>query len=224
MLKGKLVASSDMNVVNQAFISGAKVIYLGDPASIIDPIFKENCVMATSLIPDYPTMSMQVDGNEAGFFQMYTSSLNSKAAIEMIAVILVCLYKGINILLYVPQEAIGLNYAQYLLQFLEYNYGVVTQTKTTEFNFIPSFTSKVMELIYLNNLITAQEFLISSDTLDDMVLRKLVGELHPMVKDPTDLKCIIEWFSNYKNKLLETNKPLINGIQYAGGVNEYACY
>lgn len=223
MLKGKLVASSDINVVNQALINGAKVIYLGDPVSI-DPYYKDKFVVASSLTPDYPTMAMQVDGNEAGFIQMYTSSLNSKAAIEMIAVILVCLYKGVNILLYVPQEAMGLNFIQCLLKFLEYNYGVTTQTNTTMFEFNPNFTSKVMELLYLNNLITSQEFLITSDTLDDMVLRKLVNELHPMVKDPTDIKCIISWFSKYKKELLDSNKPLVNGIQYAGGVDDYACY
>lgn len=223
MLKGKLVASSDINTVNQALTSGAKVIYLGDPVSI-DPYYKDKFVVATSLIPDYPTMAMQVDGNEAGFVQMYTSSLNSKAAIEMIAVILVCLYKGVNILLYVPQEAMSLNFIQCLLKFLEYNYGVTTQTNTTMFEFNPNFTSKVMELLYLNNLITSQEFLITSDTLDDMVLRKLVNELHPMVKDPTDINCIINWFSKYKKELLDSNKSLVNGIQYAGGVNDYACY
>ena len=223
MLKGKLVASSDINIVNQAIASGAKVIYLGDPVSI-DPYYKDKFVVASSLTPDYPTMAMQVDGNEAGFIQMYTSSLNSKAAIEMIAVILVCLYKGVNILLYVPQEAMGLNFIQCLLKFLEYNYGVTTQTNTTMFEFNPNFTSKVMELLYLNNLITSQEFLITSDTLDDMVLRKLVNELHPMVKDPNDIKCIISWFSKYKKELLDSNKPLVNGIQYAGGVNDYACY
>lgn len=223
MLKGKLVASSDINVVNQALMNGAKVIYLGDPVSI-DPYYKDKFVVASSLTPDYPTMAMQVDGNEAGFIQMYTSSLNSKAAIEMIAVILVCLYKGVNILLYVPREAMGLNFIQCLLKFLEYNYGVTTQTNTTMFEFNPNFTSKVMELLYLNNLITSQEFLIASDTLDDMVLRKLVNELHPMVKDPTDIKCIISWFSKYKKELLDSNKPLVNGIQYAGGVDDYACY
>lgn len=223
MLKGQLWASSDINLVNQALTQGFKVIYLGDPISI-DPYYKDKFVVASSLVPDYPTMAMQVDGNEQGFIQMYTASLNSKAAIEMISVILVCLYKGIGILLYVPPEAAGLNYGPYLLEYLKYNFGVETQTKTTQFNFNIAYTTKVMQLLYLNNLVSAQEFLIYSDTLDDIILRKLVDDIHPMVEDPTSLECIINWFSNYKKELLSVNKPLINGVQYAGKVNDYVCY
>ena len=81
-----------------------------------------------------------------------------------------------------------------------------------------------MELLYLNNLITSQEFLVSSESLDDLSLRKLVSELHPMVKDPTDIKEIITWFSNYKDALIQSSKPLINGIQFAGEASEYACF
>ena len=221
MLKGQLFATSDINLVNQAISQGFKIIYLGDPISI-DQYYKDKFVVASALVPDYNTMAMQVDGNEQGFMQMYMAALNSKAAIEMLAIIFVCLYKGMGIVFYVPQEAAGLNYAQYLLNFLEYNYGICAQTKSTQFSFNPVFTSKVVELMYLNNLITAQEFLVHSDTLDDIVLLKLVEELHPMVEDPTKLENIIGWFSNYKKELLSTGKPLINGVQYAGEDRDYA--
>lgn len=223
MLKGMLAATSDINLVNQALAQGIKVIYLGDPISI-DPFYKDKFIVTSALIPDYPTLAMQVDGNDAGFVQMYTASLNSKAAIDMISIIFACLYKGINILFYIPQEALGLNYATYLLQFLQYNYGVCAQTKTSKFEFIPAFTNKVIQLLYLSDLVTAQEFLIHSDTLDDVVLRKLVSELHPMVEDPTSLECILGWFSNYKKELLTAGRPLVNGIQYADKVENYACY
>ena len=223
MLKGQLWATSDLALVDQALIQGFKVIYLGDPISI-EPNYKDHFIVATSLVPDYQTMSLKIDGNEKGFADMYIASLNTNNAMDMLSVIFVCLYKGINILFYLPQEAAGLNFAQYLLQYIEFNYGIVTQTKTSQFMFRPEFTGRIIELLYLNNLVTAQEFLINSVSLDEMSIRKLVVDLQPVIQDPTDIKQIIGWFSRYKDELIKAERPLINGIQYAGKVEDYGCY
>ena len=222
VLTGQLWATSDINFVQQAMMKGFRIIYLGDPISI-DPIEKDKFVVATALTPDYQTMSLQVDGNQEGFINMYIASLNSKPALEMFSVIFACLYRGKNILFFLPPEASGLNYVQFLLQYIEMNYGVTTQTTSTQFAFNPAFSTRVSELMYLNNLISCQEFLINSDSLDDISLRKLIDEIHPVVENPSDINCIVKWFSNYKNELLK-NINLINGIQYAGEESDYACY
>lgn len=222
MLKAQLWATSDINLINQAMAQGFKVIYLGDPISI-DPMYKDIFVTSTALVPDYNTLSLMVDGNQQGFIEMYAMSLNSKPAIEMLSVIFTCLYRGTNIIFFLPPESAGLNFIEYLLQFIYFNYGITTQTKTTEFSFDPAYTGRVIELLYLNNLVDATEFLVHSETLNEITLRKLVGELHPMVNDPTDIKQIMAWFSNFKDELLKAKKPLINGIQYAGNVGDYTC-
>ena len=220
MLKGQLWATSDLEMVNQAIMQGFKVVYLGDPM-FVDPAYKEKFVMASSLTPDYQTMSLQVDGNTEGFLQMYIAALNSKPAMDMLAVIFACLYKGINVIFYLPKEALSLNYIQYLLQFIEFNFGVTARTKTTQFIFNPSYFERIIELLYLNDLVTSHEYLLNSNSLDDITLKKLVSEYHPMVEDPTNLQQIIAWFSRYKDELIKSNKPLINGIQYAG--DDYVC-
>lgn len=223
LLKGQLFATSDINMVNHALSQGVKIIYLGDPISVPD-MYKSVFVTATSLFPDYNTMAMQIEGNEQGFVQMYTASLNSKAAMEMLSVIIACLYKGTNIILYVPQEASGLNFAQYLLRFIEYNFGIVTQTRSTKFAFNPEFSNKIIELLYLNNLVTPQEFLVNSEKLNEFTIRKLVAEIRPMVDDPRDIDCIVKWFANYKDQLIKANKPLVYGVQYAGKDSDYGCF
>lgn len=223
MLRGQLWATSDINLVDSALKQGFKGIYLGDPISV-DPNYKEQLVVATSFVPDYQTMALQVDGNIEGFIQMYMASLNSKAAIEMMSVILMCLYRGYNVIFYLPPEASGLNYVQYLLQYIELNYGITAQTKTTLFGFNPQFAGRIIELLYLHDLVNANEFLLNSESLDDMSIRKLVAELHPVVEDPRDIKQIVAWFSRYKDEMIKANKPLINGIQYAGKDEDYGCY
>lgn len=222
LLRGQLWATSDEALINQALMQGIKVIYLGDPISI-NPQYKEKFVVSSILVPDYQTMSLLVDGDYTGFANLYVSALSSNAATEMFSVIFACLYNGVHVIFYLPKEAQGLNYVQYLLQFIEINYGITTQTKTTQFAFDQKFSTKIAELLYLNSLINAQDFLINSESLDNLTLNKLVKELHPMVKDPTDLKQIIQWFSNYKDAIIEANRPLINGIQYAGDEGDYAC-
>ena len=222
MLKGQLWATSDINLVNQAFMQGFKVIYLGDPVSL-DPASKERFVVSTALTPDYQTMSLLVDGNTDGFIQMYMMSLNTPSAMEMLSAIFACLYRGSNVLFFLPPEASGLNFIIYLLQFIEFNFGVTTQTQTTQFSFNPEFAGRIIEFLYLSNLVSAQEYLINTKSINESAIRKLVNDLRPVVKDPTNLEEIIGWFRNYKNQLIEANRPLINGIQYAGEVSDYKC-
>ena len=222
MLKGQLWATSDVNLVNQAMMQGFKVIYLGDPISL-DPVTKEKFVVSTALTPDYQTMSLLVDGNVDGFIQMYIMSLNTPSAMEMFSAIFACLYRGSNVLFFVPQEASGLDFIIYLLQFIEYNFGITAQTQTTRFSFNPEFAGRIIELLYLSNLASAQEYLVNSTSVNESAIRKLVVDLRPVVQDPTNLEQILAWFRNYKNQLIESNKPLINGIQYAGEVSDYKC-
>lgn len=222
MLKGQLWATSDINLVNQAMMQGFKVIYLGDPISL-DPMYKERFVVSTALTPDYQTMSLMIDGNVDGFVQMYIMSLNTPSAMEMFSAIFACLYRGNNVIFFLPPEASGLNFVQYLLQFIEYNFGITTQTNTTQFMFNPEFAGRIIEFLYLSNLVSAQEYLINATSMNKSAVEKLVNELRPVVKDPTDLNQILDWFRNYKKQLIETNKPLINGIQYAGEVSDYKC-
>ena len=59
-LNGKLFATSDTNVVQQALMNGFRVIYLGDPISI-DPALKDKVVVSTALVPDYQTLSLYID-------------------------------------------------------------------------------------------------------------------------------------------------------------------
>lgn len=222
MLRAQLWATSDINLVNQALAQGFKVIYLGDPLSI-NPMYKDKFVTSSALVPDYNIMSLQVDGNMQAFAEMYTLSLNSKPAMEMLSVIFTCLYRGTNIMFFLPPESAGLHFVEYLLQFIYINYGITTQTKTSEFSFDVNYMDRIMELLYLNDLVDCNEFLVNSNKLDELTLKKLVNELHPMVQDPTDINQVIAWFSNFKDELIKANKPLINGIQYAGNVGDYAC-
>lgn len=225
LLTGQLWATSDFELVNELLREniGVKIIYLGDPESV-PPQYRDIFIMGTSLTPNYETLSLLIDGDENAFIQHYTMSLNSKASIEMMTALLACLYKGTSLILFLPKDSIGMNYIQYLLKYIEYNFGIVTQTKSTKFSFNPLFTGKIAELLYLSNLMSPHEFLVNTESLNDISLRKLVTEIRPMVNNPGDMNEIIQWFSNFKDELLKAKKPLINGVQYAGEDGDYACY
>ena len=222
MLKGILMATSDINVVNQSLNQGFRVIYLGDPISI-QPEYRDVFTLASSLIPDYTAMSLYIDGNEQGFLNVYLASLNSRPAVEMLSVIFACLHKGFNVLFYVPEDAKGLNYIQYLLEFIRINYGIQTLTQSTEYYFDNNFRDRMISLLYLGNFVTPQEFLITCGNVDDITIRKLIMDLQPVVSDPTNMEEIVVWLKNFKNELLNSDKPLINGIQLAMEGNDNKC-
>jgi len=222
-LKGVLFATSNINLIDRALLNGDRVIYVGDPISAPEQ-YKDRIIISSILTPDYQTLSLLVDGNENGFIQMYTASLMSRSATEMFSVIMGALYYGVNVVFYFPQEASGLNYHQTLLEFIWYNYGIQTQTKSTNFSFNTQFSDRILELLYLNNIINSREFLLSTDSIDDSSMRKLVNDIRPCVDNCGDINMLVKWFSNYKNNLLSSDKPLINGIQYAGEMGDYACY
>lgn len=223
MLAGQLWATSDLNMAMQCAANGFRIIYLGDSLSI-EPQHKNMFIAASSLVPGYEILSYQIDGNMDAFINSYVDSLNTPPAVEMMSIILACLYKGTNIVFYVPQDALGLNYVQYLLQFINFNYGITTQTKNTQYSFNPAFMGRILELLYLHQLIDNAEFLMASNTLDEITLRRLVSEYRPNLEDPKDVQSIIKWFSNLKDSMIKENKPLINGIQYAGDEEDYGCF
>ncbi len=211
MINGKMIGTKDPYMVTQLLQSGCKVIYVGDPQSIT-PQERDAYVVASYLVPDYAALSAHIDGDERKFVQLYYAALSSKPAMEMFSAIIACLHSGFNVVFYVPQTEESLNFIGYLLKFIEYNFGIQTETKSTPFAFNPAFTDKCIELLYLNNLVTYQEFLQITNNLDDISIDKLILEANPPEDVRGSKETLIKWFSQLKDMLTGT---LIKGMSYS---------
>lgn len=210
MINGRVFATKDQAYAMQCLNQGFKVIYVGDVQSIT-PQERDAYVVASYLVPDYAALSAHIDGNEQEFVRLYYLGLSSKPAMEMFAAIIACLYKGYNVVFYIPQSEETLDFIEYLLKFIEFNFGIMTQTRTTPFAFNQEFIDKDIELLYLTNLVTYQEFLQITHNLDDVTIDKLIQEVNPPEELRNDREKLVKWFSNLKDSLCGN---LVKGMMY----------
>jgi len=184
MFKGTLFITTDVNILQQ-LVYNNKVIIIGEP----DPamINALNAVVGSILLPPYLAMMAQMDGNINEFYNQYYLHLYTKEPQEFIATILKALTLGKNIVMYCTEDEFKLC-GQFLLQFLQKDFGIVVGTQNNQFYFDPAYTPTVTTLLYINDLVTADElFMLYPDTIpiNDIILPKLVQELHPVVDEQT---------------------------------------
>ena len=215
MFRGILMASSDPMFINQAMANGCVVVYVGDTTTL-SPMDRDRMAIATALFPDYKTLAAQIEGNMQEFYSRYIQILSEQPAIEFFAVMLAALYGGKNVVMFFPPEAGDLEFIQVLLEFIRMNFGITPQTKSTQYMYDIKFNTRNAELMYLNNLISPQDFVLIADKLDSTVLTKLVYDIKPYVANPNDINDYMIWFNHYKKAMMDEGKPLTAGIQYAG--------
>lgn len=197
--KAKLMATSDLEVAvntkNQA-PDNCKILYIGEPLE------KPNidCINATALCPNYYTLQIFIEAGECkNYIDSYTDYLQRTGA-ETIATILCALMNGTNIVLYFPYETLELKYPGYLLQYLEVYFGITAQTKSTDFNYNPSYNSNNLRMLYINRLISPADFVLNSEEIDDICIQKLKQDYlqkYPMISTYTPDQ-MIKWIEDLK--------------------------
>lgn len=174
MLKGKMYATKDMNLVISLAGYGAKAIYMGDPGSAPNNI---NFIKPTMLVPDYKIMSLYIDGRIAEYANAYRKYINTPAAHEMFATIIGSMYFGTSVVLYFPPEVDELGYAEILLSHIQYMYGITAETLTTKFSYDMSKHQFNVRLMYMYNILNIVDFIMSTENLDDVVINKMKSEI-----------------------------------------------
>ena len=72
-----------------------------------------------------------------------------------------------------------------------------------------------MSLLYLNNLLTPQEYLYVYPIdirIDPQVLQKLVIELMPPIRNPMDMNEVEQYFNMFRSTLRQTNKIMVDPL------------
>lgn len=175
MLNAKLMATSDLEVALNTKAQApdnVQILYVGDPIS------KPNidAVNAVPFCPDYNVLALYVDGAIDRYRAAYLQYIESPIAGELFASILYALKTGTHVILYFPKETVELNYPEYLLSYICSVYGIVAQTNSTQFQYNEMFNSSNYRAMYIFNLITAAEFILNVEEVDDMVIMKLKNE------------------------------------------------
>lgn len=218
-LKGMLFATSSIEEVQQHVMNGSKVLFIGDPTAEQDFIQRFNMIVAMPLVPDYNIMSKDIEGEFGAFDIEYDNMLSEEPAAQFFAAIITAMFKGFNVVLYFPKCCLGLRYVNNLLFYIQSQFGIIAQTKTTKYMYIESFDGFNVALMYANNTINGYEFLLYfSGQMDIYLAKKLIYELKPFAKNPNDINSYLETLTEYRNFILSTGviKPM--PIQYDYGI------
>lgn len=204
MFKGTLFITTDINMAQQ-LIYTSKIVIIGESDQHTSQIL--NGIGGSILLPPYAAMMAQMDGNADQFYNQYYLHLYTKEPQEFIATILRALMIGTNIVLYCSEDEFKLC-GQFLLQFLQRDFGIVVGTPNNPFYFDPSYIPAICTLLYINDLIKVDElFMLYPDNvpINDIILPKLVEELHPVV-DVQSTQGYLNYFNNLNHRVKQNKK------------------
>lgn len=178
MIKGNLLASTNYEDIAQASQAGFKILFVGD--TLDSPTNIQGIISAVPFTPDYKALSTIIDGNIDAFDEMYVEGLRSASASELIAIIIMALVNGTNILMYFPPDVMQLRYPYILKQYLERYHGLIFEFDARTFKYNPNFNFINTRIVYLFNMIDVLSFINASDgeQYDAQLLNKLRIDIH----------------------------------------------
>ena len=125
---GTLTVTTDKELLANAHCYGFKPIAIVESESVLELATTDNIQVASILLPSYDAVSAYLDGNLPLFQSMYFGQLSSRNCDEFITLIMLALYRGNNILIYISSDEIKeLPYPKVLSMYLENIYGYYPQ-------------------------------------------------------------------------------------------------
>ena len=154
-----------------------------------------NIIKGTLLLPPPQAMMAESDGNEMAYDDIYMNHLMSPKIQEFVSTLISCLYQGMNVLFYLPDN--GYDNTRKKFAFHLFNlYGVHPGIPNAriprerdwycDMNRIPMW----LDMIYLNNIISPYEFLIRFPLeciISEKSIEKLLLDLKPYGKSVEEM-------------------------------------
>ena len=200
----QLFATSNMEVVASAAQQGFKLLFIGDT---MDMPKQFPFINAITFTPDSRSICALLEGEEKIFAEMYLMSLATEVNEKMFAVILGALNKGQKILLFFPEDTQQLKYPYLLLKYFNDKFGIRVGDKTTECMYNDNYDYSNLSFMYMNDILSWQEYILNIDNLDQFVLVKLRKDLCDKYNIPTDIDDI-----SMVNKVQEIKHSLIREL------------
>lgn len=213
MIKGIMIISSDPKFCFDLSMNGNnKIISLDEDDEVIElsPLNNSNVVKGTILLPPIEAIWKEVDGDEFGFVETYTTYLSSPSVSEFITVLLGTIYSGNNIIIYCPEfDTVVDNsnlYVKVLYRFLENVYGIHIGTNDIDpFMINPLMIPAFMIEIYAMGIIDPYLFLLefgNSGDIPDPVYLKLINDINPYGNSYIEKK---EYIDSIRQSILQKN-------------------
>ena len=197
---GTLTVTTDKGLLANAHCYGFKPIAIVESESVLELASTENIQVASILLPSYDAVSAYLDGNLPLFQSMYFGQLSGRNCDEFITLIMLALYRGNNILIYISSDEIKeLPYPKVLSMYLENIYGYYPQRQyhgdqniLGEYLHNQAYDPLILCKMYQYSFIDSEEFLNEYPPNIDIpmdVVNKLMYEESPVIQNPTPDTC-----------------------------------
>lgn len=207
---GTLTVTTDKGLLANANCYGFKPIAIVESESVLG-LPTDTIQIASILLPSYDAVSAYLDGNLSLFQSMYFGQLSGRNCDEFITLIMLALYRGNNILIYIDSSEVKeLPYPKVLSMYLENIYGYYPQRQYQgdqnilgEYIHNPAYDTFIMCKLYQYSFVDSEEFLnIYPPNIDIPydVVNKLMYEESPMIVNPTPESCKAYFMEAVRNK------------------------
>lgn len=197
---GTLTVTTDKGLLANAHCYGFKPIAIVESESVLELASTENIQVASILLPSYDAVSAYLDGNLPLFQSMYFGQLSGRNCDEFITLIMLAIYRGNNILIYISSDEIKeLPYPKVLSMYLENIYGYYPQRQYRgdqnilgEYLHNQAYDPLILCKMYQYSFIDSEEFLNEYPPNIDIpmdVVNKLMYEESPVIQNPTPDTC-----------------------------------
>lgn len=197
---GTLTVTADKGLLANAHCYGFKPIAIVESESVLELASTDNIQVASILLPSYDAVSAYLDGNLPLFQSMYFGQLSGRNCDEFITLIMLAMYRGNNILIYISSDEIKeLPYPKVFSMYLENIYGYYPprqypgdQNILGEYLHNQAYDPLILCKMYQYSFIDSEEFLNAYPPNIDIpfdVVNKLMYEESPMIQNPTPDTC-----------------------------------
>lgn len=194
IITGSIYLTSDINMIANN-INTSKVINITENGVFLD---HPNSIKATILLPTIDGLMADTDNDINSLRAIYWNYFLSDEPTTFMALICTVLNKGVNIFMYIPQSELKeFSYPGLLLEFIRVVYGLCIGTPNNQFMFDLNYTQYIADLLFNNNLLEADKYLLYSDIykapMESIV--KLDQVYNPYIPNK-NIESIREYFSH----------------------------
>lgn len=207
---------------DKILLSGGKLIIISEeiPEYLNSPQYGTSCIRANNLLPNYEAVSYFIDNDYMGYVNCYNQMLMQPESTIYFATIISAIINNIPIGFIFGNEEIEATAAIEFNNFMLRTYGIKLGH---ELSFReegplplglmdPASIASNMSLLYMNNLLTPQEFLYIYP-LDVEIgfecMQKLICDTQPMLMSQ-DMGDYIAYFDQFRKNIHKSNKMLVD--------------
>ncbi|MBP5598334.1 MAG: hypothetical protein J6Y02_23405 [Pseudobutyrivibrio sp.] len=204
---GTIYLTSDLAVVERTLQTrSAKVVVIDEENPF--PQAMDMITMASILLPPYEALSAMVDGEIEIFRQIYFDYLNMPDPAGFMAILIMCIYRGINLLFYIPNDEADF-IAPLIGKFS--SFGVMIGDQARPFFMDPAAEPFRLSMVTYYGVMSAEEYLQRLPIecpVDPNILPMLIKFYNPHLPDYS-IESYLAYFKDLCNKMHRNgNKPV----------------